>query len=85
VVVGCRRHLKRTVTSALCVGTLFFTMNQLPMILAAQATALTWFKAAITYLTPFCMANLGILTATRVSQESRLQVTSGPTESHHHP
>ena len=64
-VVTHRRHLKRTVTLALCVGTVFFAMNQLAVILAHHATPFTWLKVAITYLTPFCMANFGILTAAR--------------------
>lgn len=63
-VVIHRRNLKRTVTVALCVGTLFFAINQAAAILAGQATLTTWLKVAITYLTPFCMSNFGILTAT---------------------
>lgn len=30
-----------------------------------DATTSTWVKAAITYVVPFCVSNLGILTATR--------------------
>jgi hypothetical protein len=71
-VVRYRPHLKRTVTVALTVGTVFFAMNQLTVVLAGNATALTWLKVALTYLTPFCMSNFGILTATRQSRESRL-------------
>jgi hypothetical protein len=71
-VVTHRRYLKRTVTIALCVGTVFFAMNQLEAILADQATPLTWLKVAITYLTPFCMSNFGIITATRTPKEGRL-------------
>jgi hypothetical protein len=66
-----RPHLKRTVTVALTVGTAFVAMNQLPVVLAGNATALTWLKVALTYLTPFCMSNFGILTATRRPRESR--------------
>jgi len=64
-VVTHHRHLKRTVTIALTVGTVFFAMNQLTVVLTGHATALTWLKVALTYLTPFCMSNFGILTATR--------------------
>jgi hypothetical protein len=64
-VVTYHRHLKRTVTIALTVGTVFFAMNQLTVVLTGHPTALTWLKVALTYLTPFCMSNFGILTATR--------------------
>ena len=67
-----RPHLKRTVTVALTVGTAFFAMNQLTVVLAGNATALTWLKVALTYVTPFCMSNFGILTATRRPRDSRL-------------
>jgi hypothetical protein len=70
-VVAYPRHLKRTVTVALCVGTVFFAMNQLAVILAGQATPLTWMKVAVTYLTPFCMSNFGILTATHRPRQHR--------------
>ena len=55
------RHLKRTVSVALVVGTAFFTMNQLGVILDGRATALVWLKAALTYLTPLLVSNFGLL------------------------
>ena len=60
-----RRQLKRTVSVMLIVGTAFFAMNQLGVILAGRATALVWVKAVLTYLTPFCVSNFGLLSATR--------------------
>lgn len=74
------RHLKRTVTVALCVGTAFFAMNQLAVILAGQATLLTWLKVAITYLTPFCMSNFGILTATHKRHQAASRALSSSAE-----
>jgi hypothetical protein len=71
-VVTYRPHLRRTVAVALCVGTVFFAMNQAAAILAGEATTLTWLKVAITYLTPFCMSNFGILTTTHTPREGRL-------------
>jgi hypothetical protein len=59
------QHLKRTVSVAVIVGTAFFTMNQLGVILAGHATALVWFKAALTYVTPLLVSNFGLLSATR--------------------
>jgi hypothetical protein len=58
-------HLKRTVCVALIVGTAFFAMNQLSVILAGDATALVWLKVTLTYLTPLLVSNFGVLSATR--------------------
>jgi hypothetical protein len=46
------------------VGTVFFTMNQLGTVLAGHATALVWLKVGLTYLTPLCVSNFGIASAT---------------------
>jgi hypothetical protein len=46
------------------VGTVFFAMNQLGTVLAGRATALVWLKVALTYLTPLCVSNSGIASAT---------------------
>jgi len=59
------QHLKRTVLIALTVGTVFFAMNQLGVILDGRANAAVWIKAALTYLTPLIVSNFGILSATR--------------------
>jgi hypothetical protein len=61
------RQLKRTVSVMLVVGTAFFAMNQLGVILAGRATALVWVKAGLTYLTPLLVSNFGLLSATRRS------------------
>ena len=68
-VVSFPQHLKRTVTIAVIVGTVFFAMNQLPIVLGGEATVIVWFKVALTYLTPLCMSNLGIASATRRPRE----------------
>ena len=67
-VVVAPAHLKRTVSVALIVGSAFFAMNQLGVIVAGRATALVWLKAALTYLTPLVVSNVGVLTATRLAQ-----------------
>ena len=64
-IVLAPRHLRRTVGVALTVGTVFFAMNQLGVILDGQATAAVWIKAAMTYLTPLLVSNFGIVSATR--------------------
>jgi len=56
-------HLSRTVLTALVVGTILFAINQLDVVLAGQATTGTWIKIGVTYLVPFCVANIGILVA----------------------
>ena len=58
------KHLKRSMSVALIVGTAFFSMNQLGVIAAGHATTVVWIKAAVTYLTPLLVSNFGILSAT---------------------
>lgn len=60
-----RRHLRATIRIALIVGTVRFTINQLDVVLAGDATAKTWIKSGVTYLVPFVVSNLGVLTGTR--------------------
>jgi len=64
-VVGAPQHLKRTLSIAFAVRSVFFAMNQLSVILTGRATAIVWFKAALTYLTPLFVSNYGVLSATR--------------------
>ena len=64
------QHLKRTMSVALIVGTAFFAMNQLSIVLAGDATALVWLKAVLTYLTPLLVSNFGLLSATRRAAEN---------------
>lgn len=59
------RHIKRTVTIALTVGTTFFTMNQLGLVLSGRANAIVWLKSALTYVTPLIVSNIGVLSATK--------------------
>jgi hypothetical protein len=60
-----RAALKRTLAIALTVGSVFFAMNQLGLILAGHAGTTVWLKAALTYLTPLIVSNFGVLSATR--------------------
>lgn len=62
---ACRPHLRRTAAVALVVGTILCAINQLDVLLAGQATGITWLKIALTYLVPFLVANYGIVTASR--------------------
>ena len=64
-VVVAPRSLRRSGLIALVVGSTFFAMNQLGVILAGHGTAMVWTKAALTYLTPLVVSNIGMLSATR--------------------
>jgi hypothetical protein len=57
-------NLKRTVVTALVVGTILFAINQLNVVMDGNATTLVWIKTGVTYLVPFVVANVGILIAT---------------------
>jgi len=74
--VVTRRNLKRTATIATTVGTIFFTMNQLPVVLAGKATAILWIKAALTYLTPLVVSNVGMLSATRRGEPETVEAVA---------
>jgi len=64
-VVRYPRHLRATTRIALVVGTVLFCINQLDVVLRGDATTTTWVKAGVTYLVPFVVSNLGVLTASR--------------------
>jgi hypothetical protein len=68
--VAAPANLKRTVIIALVIGTLFVAMNQLGAILSGDATLIVWLKAGLTYLTPFCVSNIGMLSATHRRSDS---------------
>ena len=63
-VITRRLNLKRTLTIAFVVGTVFFSINQLGLVLGGHATTVVWLKIAVTYLTPVCVSNVGIASAT---------------------
>jgi hypothetical protein len=64
-VVAYRPNLRKTLLIALVVGTILFCINQLDVVVRGHATPVVWVKAATTYLVPFCVANAGVLVATR--------------------
>jgi hypothetical protein len=63
------QHLRRAGIIAFTVGSVFFAMNQLGILFAGQGTPLVWFKAALTYVTPFCVSSIGVLSATHRPKE----------------
>jgi len=64
-VVAFRPHLRKTVGIALVVGTVLFCINQLDVVVSGHASTIVWVKSGVTYLVPFCVANAGLLVATR--------------------
>lgn len=58
-------NFRRTVATALIVGTILFAINQLNVIVAGHATTFVWLKVGLNYLVPFAVSNIGILIATR--------------------
>jgi hypothetical protein len=72
-VVAFRPHLRRTMLTALIVGTVLFAINQFDVVLSGAATTGTWVKAAVTYLVPFAVANVGVLVASRRPADAEKQ------------
>jgi len=64
-VVAYPPFLRKTSRTALVVGLVLFSINHLDEVLRGQAHAATWVKGAVTFLVPFCVANWGVLIATR--------------------
>ena len=57
--------LIRSIRTSLLVGTTLFLINHLDEVISGQAAFSTYLKGGVTCLVPFCVANWGILTATR--------------------
>ena len=58
-------HLRRTLTIAVVVGTILTAINQADVIARGDATSTTLAKAALNYLVPFIVSNLGLLAGKR--------------------
>ena len=56
-----RTHLRRTTRIAFVVGLLLTAVNQGGVILAGDASTLTWVRTAANFLIPFVVSNLGLL------------------------
>ena len=64
-VIAYPLYLRKTVRVALIVGTVLFAINHLDEVVRGHASFAVWVKAAVTYLVPFCVSNIGLLIATR--------------------
>jgi hypothetical protein len=63
-----REHLRRTLTIALVVGTILTAINQADVIARGDATSTTLVKAALNYVVPFIVSNLGLLVGKRAER-----------------
>ena len=63
-------NLRKTLSIAALVSTVFFAMNQLSAVMAGQVTLLVGLKAALAYIVPLCVSNYGILAASRAGAQS---------------
>ena len=61
-------HLRRTLTIAIVVGTILTVINHGDVILRGEATSTTVAKAALNYVVPFIVSNLGVLAGTRAER-----------------
>jgi len=64
-------HLRKTLFTALCVGTILFAINHLDEVLRGRATPATWIKGAVTYFVPFAVSNIGVLISSRRTAPSQ--------------
>jgi hypothetical protein len=58
-------HLRQTLAIALVVGTILTAINHADVIVRGDATTTTLAKAALNYLVPFIVSNLGLLAGAR--------------------
>jgi hypothetical protein len=58
-------RLRRTPTIAVVVGTVLTAINHADVVARGDATTATFAKAALNYLVPFVVSNLGLLVGTR--------------------
>ena len=70
-------HLRRTLTIAAIVGSWLTLFNQGDVLLAVGASKVVLLKVALNYLTPFAVANLGLLS----SESKREPPTQPPSDS----
>lgn len=58
-----RPNLIRTLLTALVVGVVLFLINHLEPVLEGHATSAVWVGTGLSFVVPFCVANLGLLVA----------------------
>ncbi len=63
MIAYCRQpqHLRRTLLTALVVGTILTLINQGQILLEGQATAATYPRCVLNFVVPFIVSNVGLL------------------------
>lgn len=70
-------NLRRTVTTALIVGTVLFVINHLVEVVDGRTSTGLWISTGVSFIVPFCVANIGLLFASRRRPEHGLR-DAGP-------
>lgn len=79
-VLGCcvhAPHLRRTLTIAAIVGSWLTLFNQGDVLWSGGASPVVLLKVALNYLTPFMVANLGLLSSERKRESSAEPASDG--------
>lgn len=76
-------HLRRTLTIALIVGSFLTLINQGGLLLAGQVSSGLLLKALLNYLTPFVVANLGLLSPAGKGESATSAGSDSPSPSKH--
>jgi hypothetical protein len=63
-------YLRKTLLTALVVGTILFAINHLDELLTGKATPAMWIKSGVTFLVPFIVSNVGLLVGSRRRPEN---------------
>ena len=73
-------HLRRTAAIALVVGSWLTAFNQSDQLLAEALSPFLALKVALNYLTPFVVANLGILSRRPVPRHAEPEPAAAPSD-----
>lgn len=73
-------HLRRTLLIALVVGVILTAVNQGAVIVHGDATLATWVRSGLNFVVPFCVSNLGLLSAWRRGGDAITAATPEATE-----
>jgi hypothetical protein len=73
-VVADAAQLKKSITIAVVIGSLFVGINQLPVLISGHGSALDFVKVGLTYMTPFAVSNYSVLLATRARELAATRV-----------
>lgn len=64
-------NLGRTIPVALVTGLVLFMINQLDVVIRDPGSLAAWVKTGLCFVVPFCVSNVGVLTASRTEGPRR--------------